>query len=96
MMPKTLTVTWIAKPGAEDEVAALLAELVSATNTEPGCLYFRAHRNPDDPRHFLLYEHYRDEDAFASHTSTEHFLRIVRGRSPDLLESSNAEMWETV
>ena len=95
-MPKTLIVTWIAKPCAQDEVAALLTELVRLTSSEPGCLYFQAHRNPDDPRHFLLYEHYRDEEAFQSHTGTEHFLRIVRGKSPELLESSSAQMWDEI
>jgi quinol monooxygenase YgiN len=59
-----LAVTWVAQPGAEEAVAAILREVAPLSRAEPGCLQYDVHRDPDDPRRFLLWERYRDEQAF--------------------------------
>ena len=48
---------------------------VSAVREEPGCLRFDVVRDNDDPDHYLFYEVYRDEDAFAAHRGSDHFAR---------------------
>jgi (4S)-4-hydroxy-5-phosphonooxypentane-2,3-dione isomerase len=48
---------------------------VSAVREEPGCLRFDVVRDNDDPDHYLFYEVYRDEDAFATHRGSDHFAR---------------------
>jgi (4S)-4-hydroxy-5-phosphonooxypentane-2,3-dione isomerase len=41
---------------------------------EPGCLRFDVHRHVDDPTRFLLYEIYRDEQAFTKeHRAATHY-----------------------
>ena len=85
-MKYVLAVTWVAKPGLEEEVADLLRELSASAETEPGCLQFAAHRALDDPRRFLLYEVYKDEAAFEQHQETEHFKRLVLGEGLARLE----------
>ena len=42
---------------------------------EPGCLRFDVVRDNDDPDHYLFYEVYRDDDAFATHRDSDHFAR---------------------
>ncbi len=53
---------------------------------EPGCLRFDVHRDNDDPNHFLLYELYADERAFAEdHRHASHYEKW-RAVSAELLE----------
>ena len=53
---------------------------VASVREEPGCLRFDVVRDNDDPDHYLLYEVYRDADAFATH------------RVSDPLEATHAAM----
>jgi (4S)-4-hydroxy-5-phosphonooxypentane-2,3-dione isomerase len=48
---------------------------VSSVRDEPGCLRFDVVVDNDDPDHYLFYEVYRDQDAFAAHRDSEHFAR---------------------
>ncbi len=59
-----------------------LAQFIQATmdnarNTrkEPANLRFDVSQCLEDPCRFLLYEVYRDADAFKAHQQTEHYLR---------------------
>ena len=54
---------------------AIEANAVGSVRDEPGCLRFDVLRDNDDPAHYLFYEVYRDEAAFAAHRATEHFAR---------------------
>jgi autoinducer 2-degrading protein len=47
----------------------------SSVRDEPGCLRFDVVVDNDDPDHYLFYEVYRDQDAFAAHRDSEHFAR---------------------
>jgi quinol monooxygenase YgiN len=68
-----LAVTWMANPGHENEVAEIFTKLQAASRQEPGCLMYIVHRHKDDPRHFFIYEQYRDEAALQAHRNTPHF-----------------------
>jgi (4S)-4-hydroxy-5-phosphonooxypentane-2,3-dione isomerase len=48
---------------------------VRSVRDEPGCLRYDVVRSNDDPDHYLFYEVYRDEEAFAAHRATDHFAR---------------------
>ena len=74
-----LVVTWIAKPGKEEEVARLFGTLQEESRKEPGCLLFVAQYHQQEPARFLLYEQYHDEAALEAHRATKHFLEIARG-----------------
>jgi len=66
---------WVAR---EDEVAAVeaaLAQLVPAARAEPGVLAFDVHRDPQDPRVFVLLERFRDQAAHDAHVAAEHTRR---------------------
>ena len=52
--------------------------------------------DPEDPRSFLFYEQYRDQEAFEAHGASEHFQRLAVGRLWDLLEGRERTFYETV
>jgi quinol monooxygenase YgiN len=68
-----LAVTWMANPSHEDEVAEIFTKLQAASRQEPGCLMYMVHRHQTDPRHFFIYEQYRDQAALEAHRNSPHF-----------------------
>jgi quinol monooxygenase YgiN len=68
-----LAVTWMANPGHENDVADIFAKLQAASRQEPGCLMYIVHRHQTDPRHFFIYEQYRDQTALEAHRNSPHF-----------------------
>jgi autoinducer 2-degrading protein len=65
------------KPGRAEEIAAILADHVAATRSEPGCITFLANRSRDEPDRYVLYEQYEDEAAFEAHRESAHFARYI-------------------
>jgi quinol monooxygenase YgiN len=61
-----------AKPGREEEVASLLAELTRKVRTEPGNLVFDPHRLESNPAEFFVYEVYADPAAFDAHITADY------------------------
>ena len=78
---------WTAKPGNEEAVAASLEQLAPLSRQERGCMKYLVNRSLDDPKVFLLYEEYVDEDAYKAHAASEHFARHAIGEGIPLLES---------
>ena len=87
---------WYAKPGMDDEVAAVLRTAVRNSRTEPGCVLFMANRSAEDPRRFVMYEQFVDKAAFDAHLATDSFKENVAGRILPLLESRVREVCELV
>jgi (4S)-4-hydroxy-5-phosphonooxypentane-2,3-dione isomerase len=67
------------KAGEEETMRAAMRELVPASRAEPGCLGYVAHADTADPRRFMFYEQYVDEDAFKAHQASDHYQRLVVG-----------------
>ncbi|HET8977665.1 MAG TPA: putative quinol monooxygenase [Solirubrobacteraceae bacterium] len=86
---------WIARPGEEEAVAAAIDALIPPSRQEPGMLVYQAHRDPQNPRVFLLYEQYVDEDAYRAHGESEHFQRHGHGDALPRLASRQREFYET-
>jgi quinol monooxygenase YgiN len=84
------------RDGEEDRVAELIPQLVEASRTEPGNVHYIAHRDPDDPRVFLMYEQYRDKAAFEEHGGTEHFQTLAVGAIFPLMENRERSFYETL
>lgn len=66
-MTKTLLAEFTAKPGAEERVAALVAEYAARVRAEPGNLVFDVYTKESNPRGYWVFEVYRDEAAFKEH-----------------------------
>lgn len=74
-----------AKLGAEAQLADALRALVAPTRQEAGCLEYIPNVSPDDPRSFTIYESWRDEAAFVTHTTMPYVVALM-ARMPDLVE----------
>jgi quinol monooxygenase YgiN len=89
-----LAVTYVVKPGTEDEAVEHFRRLIPASRAEPGCLQYVVHRVRDEPRTFFIYEQYRDDAAFAAHQASPYFQEhVVAGVRP-LAESRAAKVCE--
>jgi quinol monooxygenase YgiN len=95
-MAAVLVAAWVANEGQEERIAALLSELRSHTLEEPGCLAYQPCRDRDDPRRFLIFEIYRDDDALQAHSESEHFRRLALGEAMPLLASRERTFYETI
>ena len=84
-MTVVLAVTWIARDGESDTVAELLRQLMPLSRAEPGCLQYDAHRDPDEPNTFFLFERYADQEAFEAHSASAHFRGLVLEQALPLL-----------
>ena len=76
-MTVVLAVTWVAREAESDAVVDLLQRLMPLSRAEPGCLQYDAHRDPDDPDRFFLFERYVDEAALEAHQASAHFRELV-------------------
>jgi quinol monooxygenase YgiN len=95
-MAYALVVRLTAREGEEDRAAELIDRLVEASRAEPGVVHYIPHRDPEDPRVFLMYEQYRDKAAFEEHGATEHFQTIGVGELFGLMDERRREIFETI
>lgn len=86
-MSYVVVARYLTKPGAQDEVLALLDRMAQASRAEPGCRAYRVHQGTEDPRVVVLYEEYERESDFVLHCETAYFRDIVLGRVVPLLDS---------
>ena len=78
-----LAVTYLIKEGHEEEVAALLRQMIAPTRAEPGNLMYLVHQSPTERRRFFLYEQYADQAALDAHRAAPHFQQhVVKGVFP--------------
>jgi quinol monooxygenase YgiN len=82
--------------GKDKEVAALLEKMIPVSRAEPGCRLYMVNRSPEDPRRFLLYEQYVNEDGYKAHQATEAFREIILGKVVPLLESRVRHFYDLV
>jgi (4S)-4-hydroxy-5-phosphonooxypentane-2,3-dione isomerase len=95
-MAYTLVVRMTAPEGEQDHAEELIRRLGEASRQEPGVVHYIAHRDPEDPRVFLIYEQYRDQAAFEAHGQTDHFKDIALGELFPLLENRERAIYETL
>jgi quinol monooxygenase YgiN len=77
---------YLVTEGHESTIAPLLRANAEASRSEPGCLEFTVYQATDDPRAFLLYERYANEEAFQAHRRTQHFRDVIEQQVAPLLE----------
>lgn len=89
---------YLTKSGEEGTVAELLAKMARLSNSdaEPGCVLYAINQSIENPRSFLLYEQYRDEEAFTAHTQTDYFKELVLDGAVPLLEHRERETYDLI
>jgi (4S)-4-hydroxy-5-phosphonooxypentane-2,3-dione isomerase len=88
----TVVAHYKALPGRADEVAAALVPYAEIVRTEPGCVTFDVNRSLDDDHDFVLYEIYRDREAFDAHVASDHFTSIAVGQIRPMLADRQASL----
>lgn len=66
-MSTTLIATFTAKEGDAETVERLIAAYAEVVRSEPGNERFEPFIDTDDNHRFVVFESYRDDDAFAAH-----------------------------
>ncbi|MFN2529509.1 MAG: putative quinol monooxygenase [Candidatus Baltobacteraceae bacterium] len=82
-----IIVTYVIRPGHEDEAAAHFAACIEPSRSEAGNLRYHAYRSHEDPRTFFLFEEYVDEQAFQMHRTTPHFELHIKNGIMNIMES---------
>jgi quinol monooxygenase YgiN len=95
-MAYVVAATYRCKEGEEERLREILEVMGPPSRAEPGCLLYQAHRSPEDPRVFFLYEQYVDESGYEAHQATEHFERHIKGEAIPRLESRERAFYETI
>jgi quinol monooxygenase YgiN len=95
-MAYVVSALWRAQEGEEGRIARIIEELTEPSRAEPGNLFYQAHRSPDDPRLFYLYEQYVDESGYQAHQESEQFQRLVVREAIPHLESRERAFYETM
>jgi quinol monooxygenase YgiN len=96
-MAYVVSAHWRAKEGKDERLLELIEELTPPSRGEPECLFYQAHRSPEDPRLFYLYEQYADEAGYQAHQDSEHFTRLVKQEAiPELLEDRERAFFTTI
>ena len=95
-MAYTLVVRMTAPEGEQDRAEELIRRLGEASRQEPGVVHYIAHRDPEDPRVFLIYEQYRDKAAFEAHGQTDHFKELAVEQLFPLMENRERNFYETL
>ena len=76
--------------GKGDKLEREFKKLVPKVLEEPGVITYVVHRSIDDPSRFLVYERYKDREAFDYHCSTPHFKQFfeafdsIKDREPEI------------
>jgi quinol monooxygenase YgiN len=85
--------------GREEELAAQLRALVAPTRSEPGCLTYELHRDPQNSKKFMFYEKFRTQAALDEHLASPYFKKFVAYREasqPDPVASIVITTWRAI
>jgi len=88
-----VAVTYVIRPGHEEDALELFGQLTAHTRNEAGNLFYLAHRSPDEPRRFFLYEQYTDQAALDAHRASSHFAQYATNGLFNILESRIPEIY---
>lgn len=70
-------------PAFEKELKGALVTMAAESNKEPGCEQFVVNSRNDSPLSIVIYEAYKDNEAFQSHKTSAHakrFFDFVKGK----------------
>ncbi len=62
--------------GKADELVQLLKDIFPLVKQEEGTLYYTVNRDRTDPNLVVVLEKYKDDAAFAAHSSTPHLADL--------------------
>jgi quinol monooxygenase YgiN len=95
--PIILNVHMEAVAGREKDLENQLRALVAPTRSEPGCLAYELHRDPECPGKFMFFEKFRSQAALDEHVASGHFKNFLDYRAKsDPVALTNVTKWQTI
>ena len=73
---------YLAKPGKEEALKAVLTALIAPTRRELGCYQYDLLSNPQDPREFCFVERWEDDKSLDRHGETAHLKTAISAVEP--------------
>lgn len=89
--PVTLIATFRATSGQHETVLDLIGEYGKAVREEPGNIFFDIYTEQDDPHGFVIFEQYRDQNAFHEHLGGEKG-QVFNQKLAPLVEGDGSEL----
>lgn len=68
---------YLAKPGKEEALKAVLSALIAPSRREIGCYQYDLLVNPGDPRDFCFVERWENDKALDLHRETDHLKAAI-------------------
>lgn len=91
-----LVVHLTVKAGHAHDVIENFRHLEAESRKEPGCVFYVAQQNTEDPLRFMVYEQYRDEAAIEAHRESAHFKRYAAEGLYRFVEQREATVYRPV
>ena len=94
--PLTLTVTFQAKPGKENELRKVLAALVAPSRKDAGCLNYDLHESLHEPGKFLFHENWQSKAHHEDHVQAPHIQALMPRLDELCVAFPQIAMWERI
>ena len=93
-----LNVHMEAVPGREQELKNQLRSLLLPTRSEPGCLAYELHIDPNNSRKFMFYEKFKSQAALDEHVNSPHFKKFLdyRAANGDPVAVTDVTRWRII
>ena len=92
----TLVVTFQAKPGKENELRAVLTNVLAPTRKEAGCLNYDLHVSSGDPARFLIHENWASKAHHQAHHHSPHIQALLPRLEELCAPSPHVTQWKRV
>lgn len=80
--------------GKEQEMKDAMSSMLPQVQSEEGTLVYALHQSQKEPQKFLVYEKYRDKEAFDFHSTTDAIKELFGKVGPLLDGKPSIEMYD--
>jgi quinol monooxygenase YgiN len=87
---------FVAKPGQEEALRAVLTAAVVPTRRELGCHQYDLLQSPDRPQDFCFVEQWEGDESLDQHLKTDHVQTLLRQSSDLIVEPPEVRRYRLV
>jgi quinol monooxygenase YgiN len=99
-IPRTnivITVRLKVKPDFVSRMRVMAHDLMAASRTEDGCIFYLITESRDDESHFFLFMVWRDEEAYAKYSASPYMRAFENEISHGIVgKHSTVETWHSL
>ena len=75
-----------------DTAISAIQSFCEGMNSEPGCSMAVALQDKDDPRRYIFWERYENQQAFEQHFNAEHTQMFIQSGLTDLVQAFESKL----